>query len=243
MATISRNIKPIFPPTPIPCPSNPSTEPQSTQNLISTLNLSPHPEGGYFVETDRNPLRIANPYHSDCNNVDSINKHNDNTGGTSTDVKNDHPENGDGENGDRTRAASSSIFYLITPRSPRGAFHRNRSRTVHTIHRGRGRYVIIRADRAAREGRKAMIDSFVVGPRIDHGEQLQWIVDGGEYKASYLLPDDDDGGESSGLLISETVVPGFEAADHDFLTLESMNELLTDEQTRELAWLLTDHES
>ncbi|KAL2800392.1 RmlC-like cupin domain-containing protein [Aspergillus keveii] len=224
-------IKPIYTPTPIPCPSNPSTESSSTQNLISILNLSPHPEGGYFLETDRNPLQIANPYHNNSRNVNSINKHNDSTHGVNTDIKSSPPQKSDDNNADKTRAASTSIFYLITPRSPRGAFHRNRSRTVRTLHRGRGRYVVIHADRAAREGGKASIESFVVGQRIDRGKRLQWVVEGGDYKASYLLPDDDgEEGESSGLLITENVVPGH-------------GEASPEDKVRELDWLLGDHES
>ncbi|KAL3451939.1 RmlC-like cupin domain-containing protein [Aspergillus insuetus] len=214
---------------------NPSTELPSTQNLISILNLSPHPEGGYFLETDRNPLQIANPYHNNSKNVNSINKHNDSTHGISTDIKSNPPQKSDDDNADKTRVASTSIFYLITPRSPRGAFHRNRSR---------GRYVVIHADQAAREGGKASIESFVVGQRIDRGERLHWVVEGGDYKASYLLPDDDgEEGGASGLLITETVVPGFELADHDFLTPEDMGKLLTEDKVQELDWLLRDHES
>jgi len=34
------------------------------------------------------------------------------------------------------------------------------------------------------------------------------------------LPDEEGGKESQGLLISETVVPGFEFCDHDFLSLQ-----------------------
>ncbi|KAL3495212.1 RmlC-like cupin domain-containing protein [Aspergillus germanicus] len=207
------SIKPIYPPTPIPCPSNPSIESSLTQNLISILNLSPHPEGRYFLETDRNPLQTANPYHNNSKNVNSINKHNDSTHGINTDIKSNPPQKSDDGTADKTRAASTSIFDLITPRSPRGAFHRNHSRTVHTLHRGRGR------------------------------ERLQWVVEGGDYKASYLLPDDDgEEGESSGLLITETVVPGFDMADHDFLTPQNMEKLLTEDKVRELDWLLRDHE-
>lgn len=36
----------------------------------------------------------------------------------------------------------------------------------------------------------------------------------------------------------QTVVPGFEYRDHDFLRAEGMDELLTPEQTRELGWML-----
>lgn len=63
---------------------------------------------------------------------------------------------------------------------------------------------------------KARIETFVVGQDIDKGERLQWIVEGGKWKASFLLPDNpDDEGEgqlereskSGGLLISEVSQP------------------------------------
>jgi uncharacterized protein len=38
----------------------------------------------------------------------------------------------------------------------------------------------------------------VVGQDVDKGERLQWIVEGGKFKASYLLPDEDGGEESKG---------------------------------------------
>ena len=59
----------------------------------------------------------------------------------------------------------------------------------------------------------------MVGKDVMEGEQLQWIVEGGKYKASFLL-EDAAGGEGTGCLISETVVPGFEYEDHDFLKME-----------------------
>lgn len=50
----------------------------------------------------------------------------------------------------------------------------------------------------------ARVETFVVGQDIDKGERLQWIVEGGRWKASFLLSDDDEGkGEKGGLLISE----------------------------------------
>ncbi len=213
------SIKPVYPPTKIPCSSNSSHESPSIQSLILTLQLTPHPEGGYYNQTDRSPLRIANPYH--YTNIERINKYSTANNNLTTDVKgeksNKNEYNNDNDN-DTTRFASTTIFYLLTPHSPLGAFHRNRSRTVHTLHRGRGRYVVIHIDRAAREdgeGKvKASIESFVVGQRVEMGERLQWCVEGGDYKASYLLPEDDspgvkdgDGNEkqlqSGGLLISE----------------------------------------
>ncbi|KAL4937422.1 RmlC-like cupin domain-containing protein [Aspergillus oleicola] len=227
-------IKPTYPPTPIPR-ANASHESPSIQSLISSLNLIPHPEGGYFVETDRNPLRIANPYHD--GKITSINNEDPETFSRTSDLKANAPntsKNNSAEDNDTTRSASTSIYYLLTPGSPLGAFHRNKSRTVHTLHRGRGRYVIIHADRARRAGAnaKAEIETFVVGQNVEKGERLQWIVEGGEYKATFLLPDRDEGGlqGSGGLLISETVVPGFDFADHDFLEPEGLERLLEPEQ-------------
>lgn len=176
------------------------------------------------------------------------------------------PKDPAAKNEDQTRAASTTIHYLLTPGSPLGAFHRNRGRTVHTLHKGRARYVIIHADEIASEdrpggyssatsgdeketgkeeefwkaGAKARVETFVVGgDLVGAGERVQWIVEGGKYKASFLLEDGKgDGGEGTGCLISETVVPGFEFADHDFLKMERAECLLTREQLEEMAWMV-----
>ena len=158
-----------------------ASESPSARQIIDALGLQKHPEGGYYVETDRDQLRVPNPFEG-------------------------HEPN------DSTRCVSTSIFYLLTPESSKGSFHRNKGRTVHTLHKGRGRYVIVHADEVEQTGQKARIETFIVGQNIDAGEKLQWIVEGGKYKASYLLP---DGGQpntdkhlaSNGLLISEVRLP------------------------------------
>lgn len=186
----------------------PPSEPNpTTQSTITALNLQPQPEGGYYAETDRDSLLIPNPF----NTPGSAAAH------------------------DLTRNASTTIFYLLTPKSPAGHFHRNKARTVHTLHQGRGRYVIIHEN--------GKLESFVVGHDVGKGEKLQWIADGGKYKASYLLPDLEGGNDSEGgLLISETVVPGFEFRDHDFLTAEGLKGLVSEEEVKELGWLMNEGE-
>ncbi|EGP92292.1 uncharacterized protein MYCGRDRAFT_34180 [Zymoseptoria tritici IPO323] len=190
------------------------------QSLIQTLSMLPHPEGGFFVETDRDSRRVPNPLATQAaNNDPSLFS---TSGETSS-----------------TRSASTTIHYLLTPSSPLGHFHRNRARTVHTLHKGRGRYVIIHADEDGRWNGKARVESFIVGQNVQAGERLQWIVDGGKYKCSFLLPDKEGGEDSEeGLLISETVVPGFEFCDHDFLTRERMEALVSEEQREEMGWML-----
>lgn len=65
------------------------TESQKTQSIIKLLGLQSHPEGGYFNETDRDELRIPTPFES--KQVE--------------------------EGSSSTRSASTTIFYMITPKT------------------------------------------------------------------------------------------------------------------------------
>ncbi|KAH8893131.1 hypothetical protein GQ53DRAFT_821859 [Thozetella sp. PMI_491] len=203
-------LKPFF-----PAGTDGARAPESSeiQAVIDTLQMLTHIEGGYFVETDRDQRLVPSPFPPPLE--------------TATTLVPQRPGFDPA-----VRNASTTIFYLITPGSPQGNFHRNRARTVHTLHRGRGRYVLIHADENNR------IETFVVGPNVAAGERLQWIVEGGKYKASFLLPDQEGGESSSGLLISETVVPGFEFCDHDFLTREGLVKLLGEDEAKDLEWLV-----
>jgi predicted cupin superfamily sugar epimerase len=76
---------------------------------------------------------------------------------------------------------------------------------VHTLIEGRGIYVLIHADEEG-EGGKKRVEKFVVGKDVSKGERAVWIVEGGKYKASFLLAMDGEGekkGEGNRLLISE----------------------------------------
>ncbi|PMD44332.1 hypothetical protein L207DRAFT_525672 [Hyaloscypha variabilis F] len=203
---------------------NPSFTASSTQEsphiqrLIAKLGLEPHVEGGFFKETDRAPDTIPSPFPDENSSTSDL-----------------APKRPGFE--PNVRNTSTTIFYLLTPNGPQGGFHRNKARTVHTLHQGRGRYVLIHADE---DGKQKRVETFVVGHDVAKGEKLQWIVEGGKYKASYLLPDEEGGAESQGgLLISETVVPGFEFCDHDFLSSRGLKELLGEEQAGKLSWLLS----
>jgi len=166
--SLASPIRPLF------IPKRDLAESPIVQQLIRKLGLQTHPEGGYFLETDRDTGRVPNPFQ----------------------------KSGQKGGEDLTRSASTTIFYLITPGNPKGVFHVNKARTVHTLHRGRGRYVLIHVDEKER-GKNARIETFIVGQDVHVGERLQWIVEGGVYKASYLLPDTEGTRESEGLLISE----------------------------------------
>lgn len=192
-----------------------ASEPPATAGIIKALNMIPHIEGGYFAETDRDPLLIPSPFPIAPASEATLSLAGPRRPGFDPKVRN----------------ASTTIFYLLTPGSPQGNFHRNRARTVHTLHKGRGRYVLINA--------AGEIETFVVGQDVARGERLQWIVEGDHYKASYLLPDSEEAKSSAeGLLISETVVPGFEYCDHDFLPRDGLTQLLGGERAEGLKWLV-----
>lgn len=200
-------IRPSF-----PVSSSPPPESAAIQSIISALDLQTHIEGGYYAETHRDALLVPSPFPET----------------PASELVAQRPGFDP-----RQRNISTTIFYLVTPSSPQGNFHRNRGVTIHTLHKGRGRYVLIHADEDNR------IESFVVGHNVAKGERLQWIVTGGKYKASFLLPDQEGGDTSSeGLLISETVVPGFEFCDHDFLSLKGLHDLLGEEKAKPLEWLV-----
>ncbi|KAJ8096734.1 RmlC-like cupin domain-containing protein [Lipomyces tetrasporus] len=165
-------------------------------SLISSLKLIPHIEGGYFVETDRSKDTIPNPFATEST-----------------------------EASDSTRTFSTLIYYLLTPHTPIGRFHRNKSRTIHLLHKGRATYVLIHPD--------GNVETFVVGQNVAAGENLQWIVEGGDYKASFVRPEDGE------CLISEVVIPGFEYTDHNFMaSREELVSLVGEETAKEWEWLL-----
>ena len=203
--------------TPSFTPSPGSKEPAEILSLVSDLNLMPHIEGGYYVETDRAVDTTPSPFPSEKSSTSEL-----------------APQRPGFD--PAVRNSSTTIFYLLTPGGPQGGFHRNKARTVHTLHKGRGRYVIIHADEKGDEKR---VESFTVGHNVAKGERLQWIVEGGKFKASYLLPDEEGGDSSHGLLISETVVPGFEFCDHDFLSGGGLEKLVGSAKAEELKWLLS----
>lgn len=162
-------------------------ETEEMETLIKGLGLMKHIEGGYFAEIDRNPLIIPNPFLPEPGSV--VKEEGLVPGRTAL-----KPRSGD----DSTRNASTSIYYLVTPTTPTGHFHRNKGRTVHTLIRGRGTYVLIHADEEGDANGKKRVERFVVGRDVAKGERMVWIVEGGKYKATFLMEGDGDG-----LLISE----------------------------------------
>jgi predicted cupin superfamily sugar epimerase len=114
--------------------------------------------------------------------------------------KADHLRKVTTESGDRT--LMTSIYYLLTQSSPLGRFHLNKSDIVHYFHYGDPiRYHMIYPD--------GQYKAVTLGQNLKQGQQLQYTVPGGVWKASKLNIEDPYGFG----LIGEAVAPGFEYPD------------------------------
>ncbi|KAK3242695.1 hypothetical protein CYMTET_47626 [Cymbomonas tetramitiformis] len=163
----------------------------SQKKIISELNLIPHPEGGFFREI----------YRSGAEPMTSM-------GGT--DLK------GELMSTNRTpseRNVMTSIHWLLNDDSPNGWWCSNMSDHVHYYQAGVGMtYFIVHPD-----GR---FETQRVGPNIEDGDVLQFVVKGGCLKACHKAPGDF-------VLIGEAVAPGFDFADFRWVTGEELANKVT----------------
>jgi len=103
--------------------------------------------------------------------------------------------------GDGPRFTMTSIYYMLTSESPIGHWHLNKSDIIHYYHLG-GPLTYYLIDSATGE-----LSSVTLGPDIKKGQQLQFTVKGGTWKATKLSDDAEYG------LLSEAVAPGFDFED------------------------------
>lgn len=170
----------------------PATQPPDPlQNFINHFKLEKHAENGYFKETDRSPfiLELSNQETDETNET----MNNCNVMPTATQKP--------AYKGSRN--FSTLIYYMLTPDAPVSKLIMNSSRNIHILQRGKGQFVLIYPD--------GSIKSFKVGFDYSKGEVSQWVVPGGVWKASFMIPNEEF---DNGFLISEVVVPGFEYSDY-----------------------------
>jgi uncharacterized protein len=241
--------------------NRPQTDPTAVRSTIKTLSLLPLPEGGFFIERDRDPLLVPNPFDT----ASGTSSTGTGTPSTSTNASSIKGTDSDpntkvynysiaSKSSSHPRNASTTIHYFTTPSSPVGRFHSNKARTVHTLHWGRARYIVLHPPTNSTGNKDAeqpgvpvgnkgwTMETFIVGHDIAAGEKVQWIVEGARFKASFLLPDMESEESGKGILISETVVPGFEYTDHEFLSGEKLGEIAGEEGVNGLGWLLRKEE-
>jgi predicted cupin superfamily sugar epimerase len=109
--------------------------------------------------------------------------------------------------GAQRRPRLSSIHYLLTPAAPIGVLHRNRSTILHFLqHGGPVEYLLL--------SEKGLLQRQILGDAP--GQALFLQVPGGCWKASRLCPG------ATHALVSEVVVPGFDPADHQFMSRDDL---------------------
>jgi purine nucleoside permease/predicted cupin superfamily sugar epimerase len=104
------------------------------------------------------------------------------------------------DNGERV--TMTSIYYLLSAKSPIGYFHMNQSDIMHYFHTGDPiSYYMVNPD--------GNMQTVILGPDPAQGHQMQMMVKGGTWKASKITLD----GEYGYGLIGEAVAPGFDYSD------------------------------
>lgn len=107
------------------------------------------------------------------------------------------------------RPLLNSIHYLLTPESPIGHLHRNRSAITHFHHHGGpATYLLVAPD--------GELHHVVLGSDLDAGHVVSFTAPGGWWKTSHIVPGANE------CLISEAVSPGFRYDDHEMATVEAI---------------------
>lgn len=106
------------------------------------------------------------------------------------------------------RPLMNSIYYLLTPQSPIGALHRNRSDIIHFHHLGGPvQYLLVHPD--------GEVTETTLGPDHRAGHLPSFTAPAGCWKTSNVLASG-----AAACLISEAVAPGFRYEDQEMATLD-----------------------
>ena len=187
----------------------------SAAELVDTLGLVPHPEGGFFLETWRagaEPMTTMGQTALDATR-----------GLVVTDDRSERRPDGDPR-----RNALTSIFWVPTVACPRLPLAINRSDHVH-YWQGGAAFEYTLFDPATKA-----LSRVVLGPDLRAGQKLQVPVRGGVWKCGRLLAAAGPGA-SDCCIIGEAVGPGFDFHDFTWATPAMIAAACTPEQAAELA--------
>ena len=192
----------------------------NSEDLVSSLDLIPHPEGGYFLETYRSgsvpmtsrgqtdfhvPTHLQNVYATRQINSQEIENSNKNSYESLTLAPgrdNRRPDS------DIRRNCLTSIIWMPTSKQPHLFMTVNLSDHVHYYQGGSG-FEFFMYNPVNGELRHD-----ILGPKFDNGHKLQVSCPGGVWKCGKLLQND----ENDYCLIGEAVAPGFDFHDFSWVT-------------------------
>ena len=190
--------------------------PSTAAELVELLNLIPHPEGGFFVETFRSGS-IAMSSKGQTNF--DVARPRDLVATTDrTHCRPDH---------DARRNCLTSIYWVPTKSSPNQPLVCNESDHVHYYQGG------LPMQYTQYDISMQSIETVVLGPDIRAGHVLQYAVRGGNWKCAQLLctllVDDDASSRTINAdysIVAEAVGPGFDFYDFHFVVASEVEELV-----------------
>jgi uncharacterized protein len=175
----------------------------SSRDIINSLGLIPHPEGGFFRETYRSG---AIPMKSK-GGTDESGAILQTTGLSGPGYDSRFPKPG-------PRNILTSILFMLTT-NDRQCFIVNESDHVHYWQGGaRVVYHLVYETGA--------VERAVLGPLVEEGDVFQLVVPGSVFKAAEFLAN----GQDDYVLIGEAVVPGFDFCDMRMLGVAELRERL-----------------
>jgi Uncharacterized conserved protein len=190
--------------------------PPKIKDLISALDLIPHPEGGFFTETYRSgsePMSTMGQTGFDC-------EHPDMNLVVANGRRNNRPD------GDERRNALTSIYWVPTIKSPKLLLAYNCSDHVHYYQGGRPfQYSIY-------DPESGHLSKITLGPELHKGHKPQVAVRGGLWKCGMMQVKEcnetslDEEYEYS--LIGEAVAPGFDFHDFTWVTEDLLRQTCKD---------------
>ena len=180
----------------------------TAETMVKKLELIPHPEGGFFLETYRSgSIPMSSRGETDLNVPED-----DLVMTNRTDRRPDR---------DGRRNALTSIYWMPTGSSPKLHLTVNLSDHVHYFHGGEP-FEFILVDPKAKEVRRV-----VLGGNVLDGHKFQLPVKSGIWKCGHLMaPNATDSqlSKDAYCLIGEGVGPGFDFYDFTWVTSEMVKE-------------------
>jgi uncharacterized protein len=187
--------------------------PPTAEELVKLLNLIPHPEGGFFVETYRSgsvPMESKGQTNYDVPDADR-----DAALVTTVGRQGRRPD------GNCQRNALTSIYFCPTLKSPIQPLVQNESDHAH-YYQGGLPFHYIMYDPTTKE-----LTSVILGPDVKSGHVMQFFVKGRQWKCGRVLGNYNDAlpDESRATkairadysLLAEAVGPGFDFYDFQFV--------------------------
>jgi len=185
-----------------------------TQALVTQLNLQPHPEGGYFVETDRQEEVVGSPF----------------AGGETRSLATSIYYLLTRDNPNGVIHMNKSVTYHV--------LHSGRAEyTLITPPKGEGSKATVERKVMGTDVSKGETRLLLVGSGIWKMSRLLPDAASNGHAQGQTTSQDQEKQENDHCLITEVVVPGFHWEDHQFLVREELEALFAGQAEEGKQWV------